>query len=173
MVRAGQTIFNFSSDLFFRRQHQDQVAGLDVVALLDRQLVDDAADAGGQHRALVGFGQAGDADDAGVLVARRLHHLDDTRRRGLFGLRLLRLGLARFAGLLVIGGRTADRRELAGADPGCEADEHHDGGKLVKPEFRHRLYPLNGLEGLARVAVIWVRARPHSNCRDWRRAPST
>ena len=68
-------------------EHQDEIAGLDVVALLDRQFGDDAADAGRQRCALVGLGLARNADGAGMFDARRHDHGHRSCRR----LRLLGL----------------------------------------------------------------------------------
>ena len=78
-------------DLFLGGQHQHQVAGLDVIALLDRQLVDDAGDARRQNGALVGLGQPGNADGARIGLARRRHHRDGAQRRLRLGFGRLRL----------------------------------------------------------------------------------
>ena len=108
---------------------QDEVAGLDGLALGDRQFGDDAGRAGGEHRALVGLGEARHADGARVLDARRTH---DGDRVALF-LDLRGVGPLR-VGLFLC--RT-DGRELARRDPGSRGDKHGHGRELVKLELRH------------------------------------
>ena len=67
-----------------------------MLALLDRQLVDDAGDARRQHGALVGFGLSGNADGARMVLARRRDDGDGAQGSlGLFGFGFRRLRLAR------------------------------------------------------------------------------
>lgn len=109
----------------------DQVAAPDLAALLDRQLLDDAGGAGGEHGALVGVGAAGKADGAGMLNARRVDDADGAQRS-----LLLRRGFGRPARRGLVGG-AADGGELARRDPGGSGNQHGDGRNLVKLDLRH------------------------------------
>ena len=137
--------------LVLRVQHQHQIAGLDVLALLDRQVVDDAHDARGQHRALVGLGLPGNAD--GARIGLRGGVTTATVRSGALavGLGGLGLGCVRRLGLIgfawpwaCFGGGAADGRERARSHPGGESDKHDNGCKLVKPDFRHHRFSTAG-----------------------------
>ena len=104
--------------LVFGLQPQDEVALVHMLALPDREPLDDAHDAGGEQGALFRLGLARDADRARMLDARRLEHRDGAQRQGrLFGFDLLGLGLRRGA---------AHGGEFAGAHPCGESDQHDE-----------------------------------------------
>ncbi len=149
----------------------DEIALVDVVALADRKLLDDAHDADRQRRALVRLGLAGNTDRPRMLDMRRRHHGDGADRR----FRLL--GLSRLAG--VLGRGASHRRKLAGSHPGGKADQDNERDELVELQSRHdricpvlgrRLHPDVSFFGAPRM---WAFTKPcstraHVHASKWR-----
>ena len=135
--------------------------------------VDDAHDARRQRRALVGLRLAGNADRARMVHVRRRHHGDGAQRR--LGLGFSRLGLARVRRLGLLGfsrlgfvRRDACRQTRIRLSPSRRAkrDEHDNGCKLVKPDFRHLVFQCAGFWHSAASSI--TRARRRYGCAQGR-----